>query len=113
VDTTTSAPTPSPAAGSRRASPNSPLPSEQPSTASSLLARPQCNSPVKAPASAGKRGCRACVDLAKAMEGAWEPGAGAEEPSGVGDVERAEGCRGNWRGPPRPWSCGDQEPVCL
>jgi DNA repair protein RadA/Sms len=28
------------------------------------------------------------VDLAKAMEGAWEPGAGAEEPSGVGDVER-------------------------
>ena len=28
------------------------------------------------------------MDLAKAMEGAWEPGAGAEEPSGVGDVER-------------------------
>jgi hypothetical protein len=41
------------------------------------------------------------VDLAKAMEGVWEPGAGAEEPSGVGDVERSEGYRGNWRGPTR------------
>jgi hypothetical protein len=41
------------------------------------------------------------VDLAKAMEGVWEPGAGAEEPFGVGDVERSEGCRGNWRGPSR------------
>jgi hypothetical protein len=28
------------------------------------------------------------VDLAKAMEGVWDLGAHAEEPSGVGDVER-------------------------
>ena len=60
---------------------------------------------VKAPAKAGKRGSRACVDLAKATEGTREPGAGAEEPSGVGGVERSEGCRGNWRGPTRPGGC--------
>src|ERR1039458_143972 len=35
------------------------------------------------------------------MEGTREPGAGAEGPPGVGDVERSEGCRGNWRGPTR------------
>jgi hypothetical protein len=52
------------------------------------------------------------VDLAKAMEGAWVPGAGAEEPPGVGDVERSEGCRGNWRGPPQPRRCGRRE-ACL
>jgi hypothetical protein len=40
------------------------------------------------------------------MEGIWELGAGAEEPSGVGGVERSEGCRGNWRGPPRPRPAG-------
>jgi hypothetical protein len=49
------------------------------------------------------------VDLAKAMESTWEPGAGAEGPPGVGDVERPEGCRRNWRGPTRPWPCGSQE----
>ena len=47
------------------------------------------------------------MDLAKATEGAWDLGAGADGPSGVGGVERSEGCRGNWRGPPRPRSCGD------
>lgn len=46
---------------------------------------------------------------AKAMEGAWDLGAGAEEPSGVGDVERSEGCRGYWRGPTRPRPCGGRE----
>ena len=35
------------------------------------------------------------------MEGTWDLGAGAEGPSGVGGVERSEGCRGNWRDPPR------------
>jgi hypothetical protein len=40
------------------------------------------------------------------MEGAWELGAGAEGPSGVGGVERSEGCRGNWRGPPWPRPVG-------
>ncbi len=44
--------------------------------------------------------------LAKAMESTWGPGAGAEEPPGVGDVERPEGGRRNWRGPTRPWPCG-------
>ena len=55
----------------------------------------------------GKRRCRACVDLVKAMEDAWVLGAGVDEPSGVGDVERSHGCRGNWRGPPRPVAAGD------
>src|SRR4051812_48244770 len=54
----------------------------------------------------GRRGCRACVDLVKAMEDVREPGADVDEPFGVGDVERSEGCRGNWRGPPRPRPCG-------
>src|SRR5688500_4824864 len=43
------------------------------------------------------------------MEGAWDPGAGAEEPSGVMGVERAEGRRGNWGEPPRPRRCGWRE----
>jgi hypothetical protein len=51
------------------------------------------------------------VDLAKAMEGTNGPGAGAEGPSGVGGVERPDGCHGNWRGPPRPRSCGDREAI--
>jgi hypothetical protein len=42
------------------------------------------------------------VFLAKAMEGVWDLGADAEGPFGVGDVERSEGWRGNWRGPTRP-----------
>jgi hypothetical protein len=29
--------------------------------------------------------------MAKAMDGTWEPGAGAQEPSGVGGVEWSEG----------------------
>ena len=40
------------------------------------------------------------------MEGVWDPGAGAEEPSGVRGVERSEGCPGNWRDPPRPRPAG-------
>src|SRR5688572_17050842 len=43
------------------------------------------------------------------MEGAWDPGAGAEEPSGVMGVERAEGRPGNWGEPPRPRRCGWRE----
>jgi len=35
-----------------------------------------------------------------------EPGAGAHEPPSAWGVERSEGCRGNWRGPPRPRACG-------
>jgi hypothetical protein len=49
--------------------------------------------------------------MAKAMDGTWEPGAGAKEPSGVGGVERSEGCRGNWRGPRWPRACGVREAV--
>jgi hypothetical protein len=48
--------------------------------------------------------------MAKAKDGTWEPGAGAKEPSGVGGVERLEGCRGNWRGlgGPEPAGFGKQ-----
>jgi hypothetical protein len=35
-------------------------------------------------------GGEACVDLAKAMEGTSDPGAGVEEPPGAGDVQRLE-----------------------
>ena len=42
------------------------------------------------------------------MEGTWGLGAGAEGPSGVGGVERSDGCRGNWRGPTRPVPAGDR-----
>src|SRR5215218_9981262 len=49
--------------------------------------------------------------MAKAKDGTWEPGAGAKEPPGAGGVERLEGCRGNWRGPPRPRPCGGREAV--
>src|SRR5215212_9130102 len=49
--------------------------------------------------------------MAKAMDGTWEPGAGAKEPSGVGGVERSEGCRRNWRGPRWPRACGVREAV--
>src|ERR671925_1063493 len=55
------------------------------------------------PAAVGRaRGCRAVSRTAKAMEGAWDPGAGAEEPSGVLGVERADGRPGNWGEPSRP-----------
>jgi len=40
------------------------------------------------------------------MEGIFDLGADAEELSGVWSVERQEGCRGNWRGPPRPRPVG-------
>ena len=56
---------------------------------------------------AGKRGCRACVDLAKATEDTWVLGAGVDEPSGVEEVERSDGCRGNWRGPLGLVAAGD------
>ena len=46
------------------------------------------------------------MDLAKAVEGIRDPGAGADGPSGVEDVERLEGCWGNWRGPTRSRPCG-------
>ena len=36
------------------------------------------------------------------MEVVWDLGAGDEELLGVVGVERSEGCRGNWREPPRP-----------
>lgn len=54
----------------------------------------------------GTRGSRAGYTSAKAMEGTSVPGAGAEEPSGVWGVERAEGGPGNWREPPRRRACG-------
>src|SRR5918995_4918131 len=51
---------------------------------------------------AGERGSRAGSSTAKATEGALGPGAGAEEPSGVLGVERADGRSGNWGEPSRP-----------
>ncbi len=62
---------------------------------------------LRLPTTVGKWGSRACVDLAKAMEAVRDLGADEDGPSGVGDVERSEGCRGNWRGPTRPRPCGD------
>src|ERR1039458_2115605 len=72
----------------------------------SLVAMPPCV--VERPG-AGRGGCRAGIETAKAMEGVLVPGAGAEEPSGVLGVERADGCRGNsgepsW--PRRLWGGG-------
>ena len=64
---------------------------------------------VRNPRASGPRGSRACIPVAKAMDGTWEPGAGAKEPSGVGGVEWSEGCRGNWRGPRWPRACGVRE----
>ena len=61
------------------------------------------------PPRGGPRGSRADVLTAKAMEGAWEPEAGTEEPSGVVGVERSEGCPRNWGGPPRPRHDGGRE----
>jgi hypothetical protein len=49
------------------------------------------------------------VNRAKATERVWEPGAGAEEPLGVWDVERSDGCPGNWGDPPWPGPCGGSE----
>src|SRR5919106_3675148 len=49
-----------------------------------------------------ERGSRAGSSTAKATEGAPGPGAGAEEPSGVAGVERADGRPGNWGEPSRP-----------
>ena len=54
----------------------------------------------------GTRRSRACSLRAKAMDGIWDPGAGAQEPPGVGGSERPEGCRGNWRGPTRSAAAG-------
>ena len=55
------------------------------------------------------RGSRADSMTAKAMEDIWDSGAGVEGPSGVRDVERSDGCPGNWGGPPRPRRCGRRE----
>src|SRR3974377_763864 len=52
------------------------------------------------------RGSRTFRKRVKATEGACGPGAGTEEPSGVGGVERSEGCPGNWGDPPRPRPAG-------
>ena len=68
---------------------------------------------VKRPGEPGQRGSRTSLSEVKAREGVWDLGADTNEPSGVGGVERSDGCRGNWRGPPRPVSCGDAECVCL
>ena len=64
---------------------------------------------VKNPRASGPRGSRARIPEAKATDGTREPGAGAQEPSGVGGVEWSEGCRGNWRGPRWPRACGARE----
>src|SRR5688500_17497309 len=45
------------------------------------------------------------------MDDTWVPGAGVYEPPGVEGVERSEGCRGNWREPPRPRPCGGRVAV--
>ena len=55
-----------------------------------------------APPRGGNRGSRAVSAAAKATEGASEPEAGTEEPSGVLGVERPHGCPGNWGDPSRP-----------
>ena len=49
------------------------------------------------------------MNVVKAMERTWEPGASAEEPLGVRDVERSDGCPGNWGDPPWPRFCGGRE----
>src|SRR4029453_238449 len=70
--------------------------------------------PVKEPHAGGKRGCRAGAWTAKAMEGAWGPGAGAEESPGVLGVERADGRPGNWGEPSWPrrlWGGGKRGPT--
>ena len=54
----------------------------------------------------GTRGSRAVTRTAKATEGTLELGAGAEEPSGAWGVEWSDGCRGNWRDPPRSRPAG-------
>jgi hypothetical protein len=54
----------------------------------------------------GTRGSRAGTLTAKATDGTRDPGAGAHEPPGVWDVERSDGCPGNWREPPRPHPLG-------
>jgi hypothetical protein len=64
---------------------------------------------VRNPRASGPRGSRARIPEAKATDGTREPGAGAQEPSGVGGVEWSEGCRGNWRGPRWPRACGARE----
>jgi hypothetical protein len=46
---------------------------------------------------------------AKAREGAREPEAGTEEPSGVVGVERSEGCLRKWGDPSRPHHDGWRE----
>src|SRR5918994_1807841 len=43
------------------------------------------------------------------MDGTWEPGAGAKDPSGVGGVEGRGGFGGNGRGPRWPRACGVRE----
>ena len=50
----------------------------------------------------GEEGAEPVWPSAKAMEDAWEPGAGVEEPSGVLGVERVDGRPGNWGEPSRP-----------
>src|SRR2546429_9855743 len=58
------------------------------------------------PPRGGPRESRARQVEAKATESTPDPGAGAQELSGVMGVERSEGCPGNWRGPPRPEAGG-------
>ena len=71
-------------------------------------AKPAASSCIP-PVRAAKREPSRSHNAAKAMEGVWDLGAGAEEPSGVRGVERSEGCPGNWGDPPRPDPCGGSE----
>ena len=69
------------------------------------------------PPRGGPRESRARQVEAKATESTPDPGAGAQELSGVMGVERSEGCPGNWRGPPRPEAGGGDrrelaDPTC-
>jgi hypothetical protein len=65
------------------------------------------------PCESRTRGSRAPTFWAKATEDVSVLGADIEEPPGARNVECEERCRGNWRGPPRPSSCGDEEFVRL
>src|SRR4051794_7574364 len=88
---------------------------ERPDAKRGVSDRAVCNvsearaSVVKRPPVGGTRGSRAGQATAKATEGAWDPEAGAEEPSGVLGVERADGRPGNSGEPSWPRRCGWRE----
>ena len=68
-------------------------------------AKPAASS-LKPPRERGQGGAEPMKGGRRPRTAPREPGGGAHEPSGAWGVERSEGCRGNWRGPPRPRACG-------